>query len=135
MLKGFKNSFLLNDSMVSIDKQTWGELLLIIGGFILAETTIRTFLNLATEAKIAPWVLPAFAFAIIIGGVELKNGIVESFGSYIYWFFIAISILLIVLVKSNKILDATFLWWILIISIASLVAWGVQWAFLKKKIK
>jgi hypothetical protein len=120
--------------MVSVDKKTWGELLVIVGGFILAETIIRTFLNLA-NGKIEPWVLPVFAIAIIIGGVELKNGIVKSFGAWIYDGFIALSIILIVLVKSNNITNITFVWLILILSIISIVAWSIQWIFLKKKIK
>jgi hypothetical protein len=123
------------DKPKNIDKQTWGEILTIIGGFILAETAIRTFVNLTTEAKISPWVLPAFAFAIIIGGVELKNDIVQKFGGYIYWAFITISILLIALVKSQKISDISFLWFIFIISLISIGSWLIQWIFLKKKKK
>ena len=117
--------------MKNIDKITWGELLIIVGGFILAETVIKSFLNLAA-GKIEPWVLPAFAIAVIIGGVELKNGVVKSFGAWVYDGFIAAAIILIVFVKSSIITNLTFAWWILTLSIISIVVWVIQWIFLRK---
>ncbi|VVB79519.1 Uncharacterised protein [uncultured archaeon] len=120
--------------MEGIDKKTIGELLIIIGGFILAETIIRTFLDLASET-IEPWVLPLFSIAIIINGVELKNGVAQNFGSWISWIFLAISIILIVLEKSGLIGVVTFAWVILILSVLSLICWFIWLISSKKKDK
>jgi len=114
------------------DKNVWAELILIIGGFILAETLIRTFLELAKGA-LEPWVLPVFAISLIFGAIELKNGEPKRFSAWVYTIFIGLAIVLIVLVKTGKISGMTFVWTILISSIISFCSWLIEIWYLKKK--
>jgi hypothetical protein len=114
------------------DKNVWAELILIVGGFILAETLIRNFLELS-KGILAPWVLPVFAISLIFGAVELKNGESKRFSEWIYTIFIGFAILLIVLVKTGKIEGMTFVWLILISSVVSFCSWIFEIWYLKKK--
>jgi len=115
------------------DKNVWAELLLIIGGFILAETLIRNFLELS-EGILAPWVLPVFAISLIFGAVELRNGDSKRYSEWIYTIFLGLTIILIVLVKTGNISNITFLWVVFIASIVSFFSWLIEIWYLKKKI-
>lgn len=115
-------------------ENVWAELILIVGGFILAETVVRTFLNMS-QGVLAPWVLPAYAISLIFGAVELKNGEIKRVSQILYNIFIGLSIVLIVLVKTNKISNELFLWIILIASVVSFLSWIIEIWYLKKKKK
>ena len=116
-----------------IDKESFGELLLIVGGFILAETIIKHFLDLA-EGVLATWVLPLMAIATIFAAVELKNNAsTKSFAEWVYWIFIALMLIMYVLLQREMVSNMAFLrvaFWGSIITIGS---WLIKWIFLKKK--
>jgi len=117
------------------DKKLLGEVLLIVGGFILGETIVRFFLNLATEAKIELWILPTIAILLIIDGFQLKNGIKEKLISFwIFDTFIVLELILIVLLKNNYLSAIPFLWITLAGSIVTTLSWIVE-AWFKKSHK
>lgn len=108
-----------------------GELFLIVGGFILAETIIRYFLTLSSNA-LPLWVLPAFAVLLIVVSKDITNykislrkiGILSVF-------FLGISIVLVVLMKNSIITNITFLWGILILSVLTILFQGIMF-FIEK---
>jgi len=114
------------------DKNVWAELILIVGGFILAETLIRNFLELS-KGVLAPWVLPLFGISLIFGAVELKNGESKRISEWIYTIFIGLTIVFIVLVRTNCISSVTFLWIVFISSIISFLSWLIEIWYLKKR--
>ncbi len=116
--------------MLENDKKLLGEIFLIIGSFILAETIVRFFLNLATEVKIALWVLPAVAVLLIIDGFQLKNEIKEKYiSSWIFDIFIILELVLIVLLKAKYLQTELFLWITLIGSIILFLSWIIEAIF------
>ncbi len=54
------------------DYNAFSELLLIIGGFILAETVIRWFLSLS-ESVLPKWILPALSILLIMTALDIKK--------------------------------------------------------------
>lgn len=118
--------------MASRDRQLFADLLLIVGSFIFAETIVRAFIDLA-DGKIAAWVLPAFAIAIIISANELKNRIKGSFYSFLYNLYLGIAIFLIVLVKNEMITNLTFIHWIFYLSLIMIATWVIHLIFSRKK--
>ena len=118
--------------MVSRDRKFFADLLFIVGSFIFAETIIRAFIDLA-DGKIAAWVLPTFAIAIIISANELKNGIKGSFYSVLYNIFLSVAIILIVLVKSDTITNLVFIKLVFWLSIIMILTSIVHLIFFKKR--
>jgi hypothetical protein len=114
------------------NKEYLGELFLIIGGFILAETIIKQFLEMA-NGNIDWWVLPLMALALISGGLKLRKNENESIYTYIYWGWLILSIILVVLVKNQKVTPLTFAIFILVISLIQIVS--VIVSFFKKKMR
>ena len=82
-----------------IDRKIAGELLLIIGGFMLADTLIRKFAEISNNA-LPWWILPLLSVLIIMGGVNLKEN-KETSRNFITLMFLVISITLLVLALNN----------------------------------
>jgi len=101
-------------------KDLMGELFLIIGGFILAQTIINQFLSLSSEV-LQWWVLPMFSILLIIAAIELKNH--DSFikAGILSILLLGGSILFIVLFKNNKISITFFLFGLLILSLIVII--------------
>lgn len=116
------------------ESDVFSEILLIVAGFILAETIIRQFLNLA-DGTIASWVLPLFAIGTILYAIELRNGKSETLAGWAYWFYIASSIILIVFLNNGKISQLNFLLIELSGAIIILVLWILQVTLLNDKKK
>ncbi len=97
------------------------ELFLIIGGFILAETIIRWFLSLS-EGVLPSWILPSLSILLIITALDIKKyGIFNSKAWVMSAIFLSLSIILIVLMKTNNISQILFLQIILGLSILAIV--------------
>ena len=104
------------------DYNAFSELLLIIGGFILAETVIRWFLSLS-ESVLPKWILPALSILLIMTALDIKKtGVPKSVAGIISILFLTISIILIVLMGNSIISAINFLWTILVLSIISILA-------------
>ncbi|MBI2047096.1 hypothetical protein HYT26_02965 [Candidatus Pacearchaeota archaeon] len=98
-----------------------GELFLVIGGFILAETIINQFLSLSFGV-LPIWVLPLFSILLIIAALDFKNHQKSFIKAGIFSvLIIGGSIILIVLVKNNMITSIFFLWSIFILSLVSII--------------
>lgn len=106
-------------------KEYFGELLLIVGGFILAETIIQQFLDMS-KGNLTWWILPLIALVIISWAIELKKGGGFSIFELIYWMWLIVSIILIVLVKNGVISNINFLWSILIISVIQIISFLIS---------
>ena len=102
-----------------IDKKIIGEIFLIIGGFILADTIVKKFLELSNNT-IPWWVLPLMALLIIISGVNLKED-KEHWRSFLSLLFISTSVILLVLSLNEIISILWFVWFGLIFGIAMLL--------------
>lgn len=106
------------------------ELLLISGGFILAETVIRWFLSLS-EGTMPSWILPTLSILFIITALEInKNGLLNS--GIIGAIFLTISVILIVFMKAGFIIPVNFLWSILILSIMTIIVQFILFLYRKK---
>ena len=99
-----------------------GELFLIIGGFILAETIVKQFLSLS--ANTLPWyVLPLFSVLLIIVALNFKNHKWDFVSiSLLSALYLGSSIILIVLRKNYFISFLFFLWGIFIIAIITIIS-------------
>jgi len=116
-------------------RDLFGELFLIIGGFILAETIINQFLSLSQD-KLPGWVLPLFAILLIITALDFRNNHGSFFRSgLLSVLFLGGSIVLIVLMKNNLISNITFLWSIFVLSILIIVIHLILFLFKRKKNK
>jgi len=107
------------------NKEYFGELLLIIGGFILAETIIKQFLDMS-QGNLSWWVLPLIALVMISGAIELKKGRKLSGYEIIYWSWLIVSIILIVFVRTDILSSINFLWIMLIISIIQIISFFIS---------
>ncbi len=112
-----------------------GELFLIIGGFILAETIINQFLSLS-QGTLPWWVLPLFAILLIITALDFRNNHGSFFKSgLLSVLFLGGSIVLIVLMKNNLVTNIVFLWSIFILSIVIILIHLILFLFKRKKNK
>lgn len=110
-----------------IDKKFFGELFVIIGGFIIANTIIRQFIELS-DTIVPWWVLPAISFLIIMEGVNLKSNKANP-SDIIFLIFLVTNITFLVL-SANKILNV----WLFIGSGILLGIWAIiSWIFIRKK--
>lgn len=104
------------------DYNAFSELLLIIGGFILAETVIRWFLSLSSGV-LPKWILPSLSLLLIMTALDIrKTGVSKSVAGIVSVLFLTISIILIVLMGNSIITAIHFLWIILVLSIISILA-------------
>ena len=55
------------------DKELFGDILLIMGGFLFAETFVRHVLETAGD-KIPLWVFVSYSFLLIMGGLNIRRG-------------------------------------------------------------
>jgi hypothetical protein len=108
-----------------------GELFLIIGGFILAETIIKNFLDMA-DGKLPYNVLPMLALIIIAGGIILKNKDKIIWSTWVYWIGLIILVILIVLFQNGKITPSFMTWGGLIIGIVQIISF-INSIFFKKQ--
>jgi len=93
-----------------IDRKIVGEALLIVGGFALADTLIRKFLELSEG--ILPWgILPLLAFLVVMTGVNLKEN-KETPRGVVSVVFLIVSIILIVF-SAQQIINV---WWFIGVS-------------------
>jgi len=97
-----------------------GELFLIIGGFILAETIINQFLSLSFDV-LPWWILPLFSLLLIITALDFKDYNESFIKAGLSALFLGGSIILIVLVKNSIITNKIFLWGISVLVVISLV--------------
>jgi small-conductance mechanosensitive channel len=119
--------------MLENDRKLFGKVLFFVGTFILAETIIRFFLNLANDSKIAFWVLPLMALLLVIDGFQLENKIKEKWVlSWITDFFIIIEIILVVFLFTGYLSPELFLLISLIGVIVIIVSWILEWVIRKK---
>lgn len=107
------------------------ELFIIIGGFILAETIINQFLSLSSGV-LPWWILPSFSILLIITALNIKQGMSLIEGGILSVIFLGGSIILIVLKKNTLISPISFLWYIFILSVITLI---IQIIFFIYKIK
>jgi hypothetical protein len=90
------------------------EMFLIVGGFILSDTILKIFVTLSSDL-IPAWVLPATAFLLIITAVNLKNTDLSYMEAGLpTLIFVIVSVVMVVLNKSNIISDICFIWFMLI---------------------
>ena len=109
------------------------ELLLIIGGFILAETIVRWFLSLS-EGLLSFWILPALAVLLIITALGIKKYGILNYGTGLTSAaFISLSVILVVLMKSDNISSICFLWAILGLSILTIITQLIIFFSYKRK--
>ena len=87
------------------DRNIFGELLLVIGGFTFAYTIVKKFLEISSNT-LSWWVLPLLSVLIIISGVNLKEN-KENKRSFFSLLFLIISVILIVL-SANDLINV---WW------------------------
>jgi len=113
-------------------RETIGELFLIIGGFIIAETIVRKFLELANQ-NIKWWILPLLAIALVSAGVQFKKSAKQNIYVIISWLWVFASVILVVLVRNNIINPEFFLGAILITSLVQLIFFIIS--LIKKKRK
>ena len=107
------------------DYNIFSELLLIIGGFILAETIIRWFLSLS-EGVLPIWILPALSILLIITALDIKKyGTLNSKGGIVSCLFLTISVVVIVLMEVGKITLILFLQIMLWMSIITIIMQGI----------
>ncbi|KHO54469.1 MAG: hypothetical protein QT10_C0016G0013 [archaeon GW2011_AR19] len=107
------------------DDNLLSELLLIIGGFILAETIIRWFLSFS-EGVLSIWILPALSILLIITALDIKkHGTLSSKMGITSTLFLTISIVFIVLMKVEKISPISFLRIIFWMSIITIIIQGI----------
>jgi len=89
-----------------------GNVLLIVGGFVIAETIVRTFLSLA-EGVLHWFILPAMGLLMVIMANNLLQNNPEEFGKLREWMgsiYLILMVVFIVLLKKSLIPSSLFLW-------------------------
>ena len=103
----------------------FSELLLIIGGFIFAETIIRWFISLS-EGVLPIWILPALSILFIITALDIeKYGVLNSNAGIVSVMFLSVSIIAIVLMNVGRISSILFLQIILWLSVITIIIQGI----------
>jgi hypothetical protein len=120
-----KRIILLNKS----DMTFIGQLLLVVGGFVLAETIVKNFLEVARD--VLPWyILPCMAVLMLIMANNLLQNTPTEFGGWAGSIYLILSIILIVLLKKEKIASTFFLF----LTLGAPILYLVVHFLLKKKI-
>lgn len=105
-----------------IDKKILGEILLIIGGFILADLLVRKFMELSTD--LFPWfILPLLSLLIIMTGINLKEG--KRQGIFVGYSLILLLTVFVLTVLSAK--DIISTWWLISVLIFGELGWLIIW--------
>ncbi|MGV8142160.1 MAG: hypothetical protein ACP5NS_00820 [Candidatus Pacearchaeota archaeon] len=86
----------------SVDKDSFSELLLIVAGFILAETVVKAFLRSAQDA-LPWWVLPMFALSTIFAAIDLKSATSKKITGILYGLFVLLIIGALLLQHKNNV--------------------------------
>ena len=81
-------------------KNYFSELFLIIGGFILAETIVKKFLEMSNN-QVTWWLLPLIALVLISGGIQLREKKKIPGISIIYWGWMIAMLIVIVFIKKG----------------------------------
>ena len=116
--------------MKNLDINTFSELLLIVGGFLLAETIVRYFLTLS-EGIFPLWVLALVGILIIFESISLKK---EGWTfSILYTIYLLIYIILVVLIKREMITSINFVNFVLITFVIILFTFIVDIIYHHKK--
>ena len=85
----------------SVDKDSFSELLLIVAGFILAETVVKTFLRSAQDS-LPWWVLPLFAISTIFAAIDIKSLTSKKITGILYGLFVLLIIGALLLQHKNQ---------------------------------
>ncbi len=86
----------------SVDKDSFSELLLIVAGFILAETVVKAFLRSAQDT-LPWWVLPMFALSTIFAAIDIKSPTSKKVTSVLYGLFALLILGAIILQHKNNV--------------------------------
>ncbi len=86
----------------SVDKDSFTELLLIVAGFILAETVVKAFLRSAQDA-LPWWVLPMFALSTIFAAIDIKSDTSKKITGILYGLFVLLIIGALLLQHKNQV--------------------------------
>lgn len=111
-------------------KELMGELFLIIGGFILAETIINKFIELSSNV-IPIWILPSLSLLLIITALDLKNNKSLFKAGILPSLFLGGSIVLIVLMKKGIISNIAFLEYIAFLSLFGVIIQIILYLMMK----
>lgn len=111
-------------------KKTFGEILIIIGGFILAETIVRNFIELS-EGQFPLWLIPVVGIVLITGGMQLREkGKLPIFDT-IYWIWMILTLVLILFINRGLLLSEILLVTILIVTIILVIVYPSYYLFKK----
>jgi len=95
--------------MKNTDRAFFSELILILAGFMLAETLIRKYLEF-TDGVTAWWVLPLIAISLIAMAIRIRNGERDKVSTYSFWGMILLLILFVGLFNREIISGMEYIW-------------------------
>lgn len=105
-----------------VDKKILGEILLIIGAFIFANSLVKKFIELSED--MLPWILlPLLSILIIMEGMGLKEGRKQS-GFTTYNFILLLMVVVSAVLSGNGLISP---WWLISILIFGEIGWIVIW--------
>lgn len=103
---------------MNLNREILGEILLIVGGFILAETIVKQFLTLS-QGALQWWILPLLSLGFIFGAIGLKKGENKIGSGLLNLLFLSLVVIFLVLVKKDILSGVLFVW----LTLLTLIIW------------